>query len=227
AQIKDRRLLAPGKAIEAVEAATQLPFEEGLKKEAELFQECLFSEQSKALIHLFFAERAVTKIPGLPPGTPTRPIQRAAVIGAGTMGSGIGMPYANAGIPVLLKEVSQEALDRGLAKIRKNYTASVSRGRLTPQQMDERLRRIEPTLDYARFREADIVVEAVFEEMALKKRTFAELDRVTRLDAVLASNTSTLDIDAIASVTCRPQQVIGHHFFSPANVMRLLEIVRG
>jgi 3-hydroxyacyl-CoA dehydrogenase len=227
AKIKDRRLLAPAKAIEAVEAATRLPFEEGLKKEAELFQECLFSEQSKALIHLFFAERAVTKIPGLPPGTPTRPIRRAAVVGAGTMGSGIAMTYANAGIPVLLKEISPEALERGLANIRQSYAASVSKGRLTPRQMDERLRRIEPTLDYGRFQEADIVVEAVFEEMALKKRTFAELDRVTRLDAILASNTSTLDIDEIASVTYRPQQVIGHHFFSPANVMRLLEIVRG
>src|SRR5262249_45904773 len=159
--------------------------------------------------------------------TPTLPLRRAAVVGAGTMGGGITMAYANAGIPVLLKEVSQEALDHGLAAIRKNYAASVSKGRLTPAQMEQRLALIEPTLTYDRFGEADIVVEAVFEGMALKKQVFAELDRVARPDALLASNTSTLNIDEIASATSRPRQVIGHHFFSPANVMRLLEIVRG
>src|SRR5262249_27960675 len=159
--------------------------------------------------------------------TPTLPLRRTAVVGAGTMGGGITMTYANAGIPVLLKEVSQEALDRGLATIRKNYAASVSKGRLTPAQMEQRLARIEPTLTYDRFHEADIVVEAVFEGMALKKQVFAELDRAARPDAILASNTSTLNIDEIASATSRPSQVIGHHFFSPANVMRLLEIVRG
>jgi 3-hydroxyacyl-CoA dehydrogenase len=222
-----RGLLAPLKAVEAVEAAATLPFAEGCRKEAELFKECLFSDQSKALIHVFFGERTVAKVPGIAKDTPVLPIQRAAVVGAGTMGGGIAMAYANAGIPVLLKEVSQEALDRGLATIRKNYAASVQRGRLTQQQADERLARIQPVLSYDRFREADIVVEAVFEGMELKKQVFAELDQATRPQAILASNTSTLDIDAIASATSRPGQVIGHHFFSPAYVMRLLEIVRG
>ncbi len=221
-----RGLEAPLKAIEAVEAAT-LPFAEGCQKEAEFFTQCLFSEQSKALIHVFFGERAVSKIPGIGKETPLFPIRQAAVVGAGTMGGGITMAYANAGIPVLLKEASQEALDRGLAIIRKNYAATVQKGRLTQQKMDERLALIQPTLTYERFPEADIVVEAVFEGMQLKKQVFAELDPVTRPDTILASNTSTLDIDAIAAATSRPQQVIGHHFFSPANVMRLLEIVRG
>src|SRR5262249_19392167 len=159
--------------------------------------------------------------------TPRVPIRRAAVVGAGTMGGGIAMTYANAGIPVLLKEVAQDALDRGLATIRRNYTNTVQKGRLTQQQMDERLARIEPTLTYDRFQDADIVVEAVFEGMALKKQVFAELDKVARPDAILASNTSTLNIDEIASATSRPDRVIGHHFFSPANVMKLLEMVRG
>ncbi len=221
------RLLAPRKAVEAVEAAATVPFGEGLKTEARLFDECLYSDQSKALIHVFFAERQAAKIPGLPRDTPLLPIRRAAVVGAGTMGGGIAMTYANASVPVLLKEVGQEALDRGLATIRKNYAAAVGKGRLTQQQMDQRLALIQPTLTYDRFAEADIVVEAVFEGMALKKQVFAELDRAARPDAVLASNTSTLDIDALASATSRPRQVIGHHFFSPANVMRLLEIVPG
>jgi 3-hydroxyacyl-CoA dehydrogenase len=224
---RNLHLLAPQKAIDAVEAAVVLPFAEGLKKEAEIFRESLFSDQSKALFHVFFGEREVAKVPGIAKDTPTLPVKRAAVVGAGTMGGGITMVYANAGIPVLLKEVSQEALDRGLATIRKNYEATVQKGRLSPEQMTARLALIEPTLAYDRFAEADIVVEAVFEGMELKKQVFAELDRVARPDAVLASNTSTLDIDAIASATTRPQMVIGHHYFSPANVMRLLEIVRG
>lgn len=222
-----RGLMAPRKALDAVAAACTLPFAEGCQREAELFQECLFSDQSKALIHVFFGERVVGKIPGIPKDTPLFPIRRAAVVGAGTMGGGITMAYANAGIPVILKEVTQEALDRGLAIISKNYAASVKKGKLTQSQMDERLARIQPTFTYDRFAEADIVVEAVFEGMQLKKKVFAELDPVTRPDAILASNTSTLDIDEIASATSRPQQVIGHHFFSPANVMRLLEMVRG
>jgi 3-hydroxyacyl-CoA dehydrogenase len=221
-----RGLVAPQKAIEAVEAAS-LPFEEGIQREAELFSECLFSEQSKALIHVFFGEREVSKIPGIGKEGSKLPIRHAAVVGAGTMGSGIAINYANAGIPVLLKETSQEALDRGLAIIRKSYTAMVQRGRITQAEMDQRWKLIQPTLNYDRFIEADIVVEAVFEGMELKKQVFAELDKVTRPDAILASNTSTLDIDAIATATSRPQQVIGHHFFSPANIMRLLEIVRG
>jgi 3-hydroxyacyl-CoA dehydrogenase len=222
-----RGLIAPLKAIDAVEAATKFSFEDGCRRERELFEECLFSDQSKALIHVFFAERAVSKIPGLPKDTPLIPIRRAAVVGAGTMGGGITMAYASAGIPVLLKEVTQDALDRGLATITKNYAASVKRGKLTQAQMDERMARIEPTLSYDRFKEADIVAEAVFEGMELKKKVFAELNAVTRDDVILASNTSTLDIDQLASVTSRPQQVIGHHYFSPANIMRLLEIVRG
>jgi 3-hydroxyacyl-CoA dehydrogenase len=222
-----RGLMAPGKALDAIEAAVTLPFADGCRREAELFRECLFSDQSKGLIHVFFAERAVAKVPGLPRDVTALPIRRAAVVGAGTMGGGITMAYANAGIPVLLKEIDQPALDRGLATIRKNYAGSVQKGRLSQQQMDQRLALIKPTLTFDGFGDVDIVVEAVFEGMELKKQVFAELDRVTRPDAVLASNTSTLDIDAIASATSRPQQVIGHHFFSPANVMRLLEIVRG
>ena len=222
-----RGLLAPRRAIDAVEAAVTLPFAEGLKKEAEFFNECLFSDQSKALIHVFFGERVVAKVPGLPKDTPIIPIKRAAVVGAGTMGGGITMTYANAGIPVILKEATQELLNSGLERIRKNYAASVQKGRLTQQEMDKRLALIQPTLTYERFQEADIVAEAVFEEMALKKKVFAELDKAARADAILASNTSTLDIDQIAAATSRPQRVIGHHFFSPANVMRLLEIVRG
>ncbi len=223
---RSRGLLAPQKAIEAVEAAS-LPFEEGLQREAELFAECLFSEQSKALIHVFFGEREVSKIPGIGQEVSKLPIRVAAVVGAGTMGGGIAMSYANAGIPVLLKETGQEALERGLANLRKNYAATVQKGRMTQAEMEQRWELIQPTLNYDRFTEADIVVEAVFEGMELKKQVFAELEKVTRPDAILASNTSTLDIDAIATATSRPQQVIGHHFFSPANVMRLLEIVRG
>src|SRR5262249_9921763 len=159
--------------------------------------------------------------------TPRIPIRRAAIVGAGTMGGGIAMTYANAGIPVLLKEADHAALDRGLATIRKNYTSTVQKGRLTQQQMDERMARIEPTLSYDRFKDADIVVEAVVKDMAIKKPVFAELDKPTRPDALHPSNTSTRNIDDLAAATGRPQQVIGHHFFSPANVMKLLEIVRG
>jgi 3-hydroxyacyl-CoA dehydrogenase len=224
---RSRGLIAPLKAIESVEATMTLAFDEGIRRERQLFEECLFSDQSKALIHVFFAERAVSKVPGIPKDTPLIPIRRAAVVGAGTMGGGITMAYANAGIPVLLKEITQDALNRGMATITKNYAATVKKDRITQAQMDERMARITPTLSYDRFSEADIVVEAVFEGMELKKKVFAELDPVTRPDAILASNTSTLDIDQIASATTRPQQVIGHHFFSPANIMRLLEIVRG
>jgi len=224
---RSRGLLAPAKAIDAVEAATKLPFDQGIAREAELFQECLFSDQSKALIHAFFGERAVAKIPGISKDLPLIAIKRAAVVGGGTMGGGITMNYANAGIPVLFKEVSQEALDKGLATIKKNYAATVSKGRLSQKQMDERMALIEPTTSYEKFKEADIVVEAVFEEMALKKKVFAELEKVTRPDAILASNTSTLNVDEIASATSRPANVIGHHFFSPANVMRVIEVVRG
>jgi len=224
---KQRGLLAPVAAIEALEAATTMPFEEGCKAEQKLFIECLFSEQSKSLIHVFFSEREVNKIPDIPKETPVVPIRSAAVVGAGTMGGGIAMVLANAGIPVLLKEADQAALDRGLATIRINYANSVKRGRFSQQVAEERLKRITPTFTYDDFSSVDLVIEAVFEGMALKKEIFKELDRVCKPGAILASNTSTLSIDEIASSTSRPAFVIGTHFFSPANVMRLLEIVRG
>ena len=222
-----RGMMAPLAAIDAVEAATKLPFDEGCKRERELFNECLFSDQSKAMIHVFFGEREVSKIPGITKETKVYDIRKAAVVGAGTMGGGIAMNYANAGIPVILKEVSMEVLEKGLATIRKNYSNSVKKGRFSQEVMDQRMALIHPALTWDGFEEADIIVEAVFEGMALKKEVFTELDKIAKPDAILASNTSTLNIDEIASVTSRPEMVIGHHFFSPANVMRLLEIVRG
>ena len=227
ARKKQRNLMAPLAAIDAVEDATRLPFAEGSAAERERFVRCLFSDQSKALIHVFFGEREVSKIPDVPKETPTISVNATAVVGSGTMGGGIAMVLANAGLPVLLKEADQPALDRGLASIRKNYANSVSRGRFTQQFVDERLKLIQPTLTYDGFAAVDMVIEAVFEGMALKKEVFAELDRVCKPGAILASNTSTLNIDEIASATSRPEFVIGTHFFSPANVMRLLEIVRG
>jgi 3-hydroxyacyl-CoA dehydrogenase len=224
---KQRGLLAPVAAISAVEAATKMPFEEGCKVEQKLFIDCLFSQQSKSLIHVFFSEREVNKIPDIPKETPIIPVRSAAVVGAGTMGGGIAMVLANAGLPVLLKEADQAALDRGLATIQLNYANSVKRGRFPQQVAEERLKRITPTLTYDDFSSVDLVIEAVFEGMALKKEIFKELDRVCKPGAILASNTSTLSIDEIASSTSRPDFVIGTHFFSPANVMRLLEIVRG
>ena len=227
AKKKARGLMAPLAAIDAVEAATKLPFDKGVEAERELFTKCLFSDQSKALIHVFFGEREVAKIPDVPKETPVIPAKSAAVVGAGTMGGGIAMNFANAGIPVLLKETDQAALDRGMNTIRKNYENTMKKGRLTQQQMDDRLKLIKPTLTYDGFGDADMVVEAVFEGMALKKQIFADLDKLCKKGAILASNTSTLNIDEIASATGRPESVIGTHFFSPANVMRLLEIVRG
>jgi 3-hydroxyacyl-CoA dehydrogenase len=224
---KQRGMMAPLAAIDAVEAATKLPFDEGCQLERKLFMDCLLSDQSKALIHVFFGEREVAKIPDVPKDTPTIPVNRAAVVGAGTMGGGIAMVFANAGIPVFLKEADQAALDRGMANIRKNYAGSVARGRFTQQFVDERLKLIQPAISYDGFADADMVIEAVFEGMGLKKQVFTELDRVCKPDAILASNTSTLNIDEIAAATSRPEFVIGTHFFSPANVMRLLEIVRG
>jgi 3-hydroxyacyl-CoA dehydrogenase len=227
ARKKQRGLLAPLAAIDAIEAATTLPFEQGCRKEEELFTKCLFSDQSRALIHAFFAEREVAKIPDVPKETPTLGVNSVGIVGAGTMGGGIAMVFANAGMPVLLKETDQAALDRGLASIQKNYANSVKRGRFTQKFVDERFELIRPTLDYSEFANVDMVVEAVFESMALKKEVFSELDRVCRPGAILATNTSSLNIDEIAAATSRPQSVIGTHFFSPANVMRLLEIVRG
>jgi 3-hydroxyacyl-CoA dehydrogenase len=222
-----RNQIAPLRAVDAIEAAVALPFDQGSRKEREIVTELLASDQCRALIHAFFAERAVSKIPDIPKDTATFPIRRAAVVGAGTMGGGISMALANAGIAVLLKDADQPALERGLATIEKNYNNSVRRGRLTADAMAQRMALIQPQTTYAGFDAADIVIEAVFESMALKKQVFTELDRIARPECVLASNTSTLNIDEIASVTSRPNMVVGLHFFSPANVMRLVEIVRG
>jgi 3-hydroxyacyl-CoA dehydrogenase len=222
-----RNMKAPLAAIEAIEAAATLPWEQGIAKEAEIAERCLASDECLALMHAFFAERGVAKIPDTPKDTPTLEIRRAAIIGAGTMGGGIAMVLANAGIPVLLKDADQAALDRGMAAIRKNYDATVKRGRLTLEGVAERIARIRPQLTYDGFQEADVIVEAVFENMALKKQVFTEIDRIAGPRCVLASNTSTLDIDQIAASTSRPERVIGLHFFSPAHIMRLVEIVRG
>ena len=212
--------------IDAIEAATKMSFAEGCKVEQQRFEECLFSDESKSLIHAFLAERELGKIPDIPRETATIPVNSVAVIGAGTMGGGIAMVFANAGIPVLIKDVDQAAMDRGLSNIQKNYATSVKRGRFTQQFVDERLKLIKPTLSYDDFANVDMVVEAVFEGMAFKKEVFAELDRVCKAGAILATNTSYLDVDEIASATKRPEAVLGMHFFSPANVMKLLEIVR-
>lgn len=220
-------LIAPELALDAIDAAMALPFADGIRREAELFERCLHSDQSKALIHAFFAERAVAKIPDIPKDTALYTIRNAGVIGAGTMGGGIAMALANAGIPVLLKDTEQAALDRGMAAIRKNYERSVKSGRLTAQAAEERIARITPQFGWEGFDQADLIIEAVFESLELKKQVFAEIDKIAKPNCVLATNTSTLDIDAIAAATSRPQMVIGMHFFSPANVMRLVEIVRG
>jgi len=219
---------APLECVEAVAASvTSKDFEEGLKFERERFLHLTQTPESKALRHSFFAERAVSKIPDVPADTPVRSIASAAVVGAGTMGGGIAMNFANAGIPVTILETRQEALDKGLAIIRKNYESSVKKGKLSAEKLDQRLGLIRTTLDYADIGQADIVIEAVFEDMGVKEAVFRELDRVMKPGAILASNTSTLDLDRIAGFTSRPQDVIGLHFFSPANVMKLLEIVRG
>jgi 3-hydroxyacyl-CoA dehydrogenase len=227
ARKKFRGQMAPLAAIDSIEGATRLPFEEGCQAEQKLFNECLLSDQSKALIHVFFGEREVAKIPDVPADTPLLAVNRVAIIGAGTMGGGIAMVFANAGISVVLKETDQAALDRGLAAIRKNYAGSVQRGRFTQQFMDERMQLIQPVLSYDGFADADMAIEAAFESMELKKQIFGELDNICKPGAILASNTSSLNIDEIAAATSRPQAVIGTHFFSPANVMRLIEIVRG
>ena len=217
---------APLQCVEAV-AASLKPFDEGLQTERTLFQALMQTPESRALRHVFQAERAAAKVPGLPEGTVLRPIARVGVIGAGTMRGGITMNFLNAGIPVVLLEMKQEALDRGLATIRKNYENSMKKGKLKPEQVEQRMGLITPTLEYAALKDADLIVEAVFEEMGVKEAVFRQLDAVAKPGAILASNTSYLDIDRIATFTRRPQDVIGLHFFSPANVMRLLEIVRG
>jgi 3-hydroxyacyl-CoA dehydrogenase len=218
---------APFAVVDAIEAGLTKSFDEGSVRERELFGECVVSTESKAMRHLFFAEREVAKVPDIPKDTPVKEIKRAAVVGAGTMGGGIAMNYANAGIPVLLKEVDQAALDRGLGTIRKNYEVTMSKGKMTPEQLEKTMALIKPQTTYDGFDQVDIVTEAVFENMDLKKKTFAELGKVTRPDCILATNSSTLDIDQFAQASGRPAQVLGHHYFSPANVMKLLEMVRG
>ena len=222
-----RGFRAPENCIKAVEAAVNLPFAEGIKRERELFVELLNSPESKAQRYFFFAEREAAKIPDVAADTPAKEIKKAAVIGAGTMGGGIAMNFANAGIPVTVVEVAKDALDRGLGIVRKNYEATASRGRLTQADVEKRMGLITGSVDFKAAADADIVIEAVFEEMPIKKEVFAKLDAICKPDAVLATNTSTLDVDEIASATKRPESVIGTHFFSPANVMRLLENVRG
>src|SRR2546425_198922 len=222
-----RGFRAPENIVKAVEAAVSLPFETGLKRERELFVELLNSPESKAQRHFFFAEREAAKIPDVPADTPAKEIKKAAVIGAGTMGGGIAMNFANVGIPVTVVEVARDALDRGLGIVRKNYEATASRGRLTTADVEKRMGLIKGTTDFNAIADADIVIEAVFEEMPIKKEVFAKIDKIAKPDAVLATNTSTLDVNEIASATSRPESVIGTHFFSPANVMKLLENVRG
>ena len=218
---------APLECLACIEAATRLPFDEGLKFERERFDVLVNGTESKALRHLFLAERAAAKVADLPADTPARPVARVAVIGAGTMGSGIAMSFASAGVPVILIESRDEALQRGLATIRKNYATTVSKGRLSQTDADARIARIEGTLRFERSADADLVIEAVFEDMAVKKELFGKLDTLCKPSAVLATNTSRLDVDEIAASTSRPASVIGLHFFSPANVMRLVEVVRG
>jgi 3-hydroxyacyl-CoA dehydrogenase len=218
---------APLACVDAVGAAASMKFEDGLKFERERFIELIQTPESKALRHAFFAERVASKVPDVPADTPTRSIKQAAVIGAGTMGGGIAMNFANAGIPVVLLETRQEALDKGLATIRKNYENTMKKGKLTQEKFDQRVGLVSGTLSYDDIAQADIVVEAVFEDMGVKQAVFERLDAVMKPGAILASNTSTLDLDRIAGFTNRPQDVIGTHFFSPANVMKLLEIVRG
>ena len=221
-----RGFFAPERCIQAVEAAVSLPFAQGLAKEQALFQMCMQSKQARAQQHFFFAERAAAHVKDFDKTTPMREINQVGIIGAGTMGGGIAMNFANAGIPVILLEVKQEALDRGLALIRRNYQESAKKGKLSDAQVEERMALLRGTTDYADLAEVDLVIEAVFEKMAVKHEVFKALDKVCKPGAILASNTSTLDINQIASVTTRPQDVIGLHFFSPANVMKLLEVVK-
>jgi len=218
---------APLKCVDAVEAATKKKFDDGLVFERDIFINLMWTPECRALRHIFAAERAASKIPDVPEDTPKREIKSVAVIGAGTMGGGITMNFLNAGIPVKMLEMKQEALDRGLATIRKNYEAQVTKGKLKQDKYDQRMALLSTTLDYADLRDADLVIEAVFEEMGVKEAVFKKLDEVMKPGAILASNTSTLDVNKIASFTKRPQDVVGLHFFSPANVMKLLEVIRG
>jgi 3-hydroxyacyl-CoA dehydrogenase len=218
---------APLKCVEAVAGSLKLPFDAGMKLERELFTALMFTPESKALRHAFMAERATTKIPDVPADTPVREIKKVAVIGAGTMGGGIAMNFLNAGIPVVMLEMKQEALDKGVGIIKKNYDAQVKKGKLKQDKLDARMAMLGTTLNYADLKDADLVIEAVFEDLGVKETVFKTLDVVMKPGAILASNTSTLDVNKIAAFTKRPQDVIGMHFFSPANVMKLLEVIRG
>ena len=222
-----KNLPAPRKCVDAVESATRKSFDDGIAYEREVFQHLMRTPESRALRHIFMAERAASKIPDVPEDTPKREIKSVAVIGAGTMGGGISMNFLNAGIPVKILEMKQEALDRGIATISKNYEAQVKKGKLKQDKYDQRMNLLTTTLDYNDLKDADLVIEAVFEEMGVKQKVFETLDSVMKPGAILASNTSTLDLNQIASFTKRAQDVIGLHFFSPANVMKLLEVVRG
>jgi len=222
-----RNFPAPVRCVDAVEQATKAKFEDGMKYEREAFAALMLTPESKALRHAFFAERAASKVPGVPEDTRTREIRRVAIIGAGTMGGGIAMNFLNAGLPVVMLEMKQEALDKGVGILRKNYEAQVAKGKLQADKVAERLALLSTTLSYDDLRDADLVIEAVFEEIGVKQKVFEQLDAVMKPGAILASNTSTLDLDKIAAFTRRPQDVIGMHFFSPANVMKLLEVVRG
>ena len=223
-----RGFIAPQNCVDAVEAATtSASFKAGLERERELFMELLTSDQSAAQRHVFFAEREASKINDVPKDTPVKPIKKAAVLGAGTMGGGIAMNFANAGIPVVVLDTAQEQLDRGLGIVEKNYARTVSKGRLSQDAMDKRMGLITSSLNWDALKDVDYVIEAVFEEMDIKKDVFKKLNDLCKKDAILATNTSTLDVDEIAAVTNRPEQVVGTHFFSPANVMKLVEVVRG
>ncbi len=224
---RTRGFNAPEACIRCVEAAATLPFEEGLAREAELSRELHADPQSRALRYGFFAERAARKVPDVPASTPVRDIRRVGVLGAGTMGGGISMAFANAGLPVTIVEQSGEALERGLATVRRNWDRSAARGRFTADEVEERMDLLAGGTDFSALADCDLVVEAVFEDMELKRNVFARLDRVAKPGALLATNTSYLDVNAIAAVTRRPEDVVGMHFFSPANVMKLVEVVRG
>ena len=222
-----RHFPAPARCVDAVEASVKRRFDEAMVLEREIFSALMLTPECKALRHAFFGERAASKIPDVPEGTPPRPVAKVAVIGAGTMGGGITMNFLNAGIPVTILETAQAALDRGLATIRRNYEAQVKKGKLGADKLEQRMALLTPALDYAAIADADLVIEAVFEEMGVKEVVFRRLDDTVKAGAILASNTSTLDVDRIAAFTRRPQDVVGMHFFSPANVMKLLEVVRG
>ena len=222
-----RGFKAPYACVDSIEAAVNLPFAEGLANEREIFSRLVASDQSKAQRHAFFAEREVAKIPDVPKDTATQPIESAAIIGAGTMGGGIAMNFANAGIPVIIVEVNNDALQKGLGVVGRNYASSVAKGRLSQDNMDRRMGLITGSTDYGEVADADIVIEAAFEDMALKKEIFQRLDQTCKAEAILTTNTSSLDVDEIAAATGRPEKVMGTHFFSPANVMRLAENVRG